>query len=326
MKNDKDTETCGTDETVARKNVNANVSNNARLGDEGARVTANVNFKYKDTVFRMLFSDKANLLSLYNAMNKTRCDNLDELRVVTLENAIYMEVKNDIAFLLGDCLHLYEHQSTRNPNLPLRFLQYIAAEYQKLIETEKKNLYSRSLIKLPAPKFVVFYNGTEDTKDHETMRLSSAFARAEENANNEKSKLELEVDVYNINAGRNKAILNACETLKNYAEFVRRIRENQKTMSFESAVKKAVDDCIRDGILEDFLRANRSEVLGMSIFEFDREEYLNMVRTEEYEEGKAEGAYDKAVATAKNFIAMGVLTIEQIAQGTGLSVEEVAAL
>ena len=128
--------------------------------------------------------------------------------------------------------------------------------------------------------------------------------------------------MYNINAGRNKAILNACETLKNYAEFVRRIRENQKTMSFESAVKKAVDDCIRDGILEDFLRANRSEVLGMSIFEFDREEYLNMVRTEEYEEG----AYDKAVATAKNFIAMGVLTIEQIAQGTGLSVEEVAAL
>ena len=248
----------------------------------------NTNFRYKDTVFRMLFSDKVNLLSLYNAISPKRCDNIEELRVVTLANAIYMGVKNDIAFLIGDDIHLYEHQSTKNPNMPLRFLEYITAEYQRL--SDKKSLYSSNLINLPAPNFVVMYNGTEDVADHETMKLSSAFMRSSEDMSSKtKSKLELEVDVYNINAGHNEGILNACDTLKGYAEFVRRTRENQKTMPFEQAVSKAVDECIKGGILEEFFRANRSEVIGMSIFEFDREEHEKIIRAEEYAEGEARG-------------------------------------
>ena len=293
-------------------------------------MTGNVNVNYKDTVFRMLFSDKARLLSLYNALSPKRCDNIDDLVVVTLADAIYMEVKNDIAFLVGTDIHMWEHQSTINPNMPLRFLQYIATEYQRL--TDKRSLYSRKLLKLPAPHFVVFSGGTEDTADHEVMKLSDAFEGEGDAAEGEDKQLTLElvVDMYNINSGHNGAIQEACQVLKGYSEFVKRTREYQRTMSFEEAVNKAVDGCIRDGILADFLRDSKSEVVGVSIFEFDRDEYEKIILAEEREEsearGEARGEYNKAVSTARNFLAMGVLSVEQIAQGTGLSVEEVAAL
>ena len=279
-----------------------------------------INFKYKDTVFRLLFSDKDRLLSLYNALSPKHCDSVDDLTVVTLEDAIYMEVKNDIAFLVGTDIHLYEHQSTINPNMSLRFLQYIAAEYQRL--TNKRSIYSRKIVKLPTPHFVVFYNGTEISPDHSVLKLSDAFegqgSADAQNGENKQPALELLVDVYNINAGCNSALQEACETLKGYAEFVRRTRDNQKVMPFARAINKAVDDCIHDGILADFLKDSKAEVVGVSIFEFDREEYDDMVREE--------GAYDTKIATARNFLAMGVLSVEQIAQGTGLTPEEVAAL
>ena len=222
-----------------------------------------VNFKYKDTVFRLLFSDKERLLSLYNALSTKRCDNIDDLTVVTLADAIYMEVKNDIAFLVGTDIHLWEHQSTINPNMPLRFLEYIATEYQQLIKTNKKNLYSRTLIKLPCPQFVVFYNGTEDTADHEVMKLSDAFEGSEKNGRT--GKLELVVDVYNINSGRNSAIQDACVTLKSYSEFVRRIRENQKTMPLAQAVNKAVAIRKMGASLPRLTQVNRGKLVSIRV-------------------------------------------------------------
>ena len=131
--------------------------------------------------------------------------------------------------------------------------------------------YSCKLVRLPTPHFVVFYNGTEDTTDHEVMKLSEAFEGSAESGGS--IKLELVVDVYNINVGHNGALLDACAALKGYAELVKRTRENQQTMPFSQAVNKAVDDCIHDGILADFLRDSKSEVVGVSIFEFDREEW-----------------------------------------------------
>ena len=292
------------------------------LGLKGSAMADEVNYRYKDTVFRLLFSDKARLLSLYNALNKTNYTNPDELEVVTLSQAIYMEVKNDIAFLLYDEIHLYEHQSTRNPNMPLRFLQYITSEYQRIIDANKKNLYAKTLIELPFPEFVVFYNGKEEAADHEVLKLSTAFKRPKDMTGDKPLKLELVVDVYNVNAGFNKEIQQTCEALEGYSEFVRRARENRKSMTPDQAVNKAVNDCIKDGILADFLRTNKSEVIGMSIFEFDRDEYDDMVRAE----SEAKGEYNTKVATARNFLAMGLLSVEQIAQGTGLTVEEVASL
>lgn len=157
------------------------------------------------------------------------------------------------------------------------------------------------------------------------LKLSDAFQ-----VKTEDIALELVVDVYNINAGHNCTVQATCEALKGYAEFVSRVRKNQKVMPLSQAVNKAVNDCIKVGILEDFLRNNKAEVIGMSIFEFDREEHERIIRTEEYEEGEAvgetKGEYNKAVATAKNLLAMKILSVEQIAQATELPIAEVAAL
>ena len=135
--------------------------------------TPTANQNYKDTVFRMLFSDRKNLLSLYNAVNQSDYNNPDDLEIVTLENAIYMGMKNDLAFIMDTNLYLYEHQSTYNPNMPLRDLFYICSEYQKLVD--KKSLFSSTLQKIPAPNFIEFYNGSTVISDCTELRLSSAF-------------------------------------------------------------------------------------------------------------------------------------------------------
>lgn len=114
---------------------------------------------HKDTVFRMLFREKDKLLELYNALNGTDYENPEKLEVYTLENAIYLGVKNDVSFLLDSELNLYEQQASYNPNMPLRDLIYISRELEKYIKD--KSLYTSSLVKIPVPRFVVFYNGTD---------------------------------------------------------------------------------------------------------------------------------------------------------------------
>ena len=154
------------------------------------------NRKYKDTIFRMLFSDKKNLLSLYNALNGKNYSDCDKLEIVTLENAIYMSMKNDLAFILDLDLFLWEHQSTYNPNIPLRDLMYIAKEYEKYIKEKGISLYSSRQKKIPAPQFIVFYNGNRKIGDRMEHRLSDAY----ETVRGEPA-LELKVLVININEG-----------------------------------------------------------------------------------------------------------------------------
>ena len=181
------------------------------------------NRKYKDTVFRMLFSDRANLLSLYNAINKTAYEDSEELEIVTLKNAIYMGMKNDLAFIIDMNLFLYEHQSTYNPNIPLRDLFYISAEYQKLVD--RKSLYSSSLQKIPAPFFIVFYNGTENQEEYWESSLSESY----ENLTGE-PRLELKVITLNINEGHNKELMEQCQTLREYAQYVAKVRKYIREM------------------------------------------------------------------------------------------------
>ena len=252
---------------------------------------ATANRNYKDTVFRMLFSDRQNLLSLYNAVSGSHYDDPEMLEIVTLENAIYMGMKNDLAFIIGTDLFLYEHQSTYNPNMPLRDLFYISSEYQKLVD--HKSLYSSTLLKIPAPQFIVFYNGTEKKKDHWLNHLSESF----ENLSGE-PKLELEVLTININEGLNKELMEQCQTLREYAQYVHCVRKYAKELDLNEAVKLAVDECIRNDILSEFLRANKSEVISMSIFEYDKEEEERKLRKAEYEAGVADG-FNDGINTAK---------------------------
>ena len=241
-----------------------------------------VNRNYKDTVFRMLFSDRKNLLSLYNAVNQKHYTDPEDLEIVTLENAIYMEMKNDLAFIIDTNLYLYEHQSTYNPNMPLRDLFYISNEYQKLLD--KKSLYSSSLQKIPAPNFIELYNGTDTLSDFSEHRLSSAF----ENLSGE-PKLELIVTVLNINEGHNALLMEHCQTLKEYSQYVAKVRKYAAGMPLDQAVEYAVDECIKENILADFLRKNRAEVISMSIFEYDKEEEEKKLRKAEFEAGREAG-------------------------------------
>ena len=260
--------------------------------------TPKANRNYKDTVFRMLFSDRKNLLSLYNAVNQRDYKNPEDLEIVTLENAIYMGMKNDLAFIV-----------------------------------DKKSLFSSTLQKIPAPNFIEFYNGSTVIADCTELRLSSAF----EHLSGE-PKLELVVTVLNVNEGHNADLMQHCSMLKEYSQYVARVRHYASDMPLNEAVKHAVDECIREGILAEFLTWNRNEVISMSIFEYDKELEEKKLRKAEYEYGFSEGEksgiakgeklgfHQAAIETAKRMLALQEFSAETIATVSGLSLEEIKEL
>ena len=238
---------------------------------------------YKDTIFRMLYHNKENLLSLYNAVNGREYTDPEKLQVVTLENAIYMGMKNDLAFIMDMNLYLYEHQSTYNPNIPLRNLFYIADEYQRLVV--RKSLYSTVIQKIPTPRFLVFYNGTKEVEDRSEFRLSSAYENPTENPD-----LELRVTILNVNDGHSSDLMEHCRTLKEYAQYVTKIRKytSLSELSLEDSVKRSVNECIEEGILSEFLLKNKAEVIKISIYEYDKEFEEKKLRKAEFEYGQHE--------------------------------------
>ena len=248
-----------------------------------------VNRNYKDTVFRMLFQDRENLLSLYNAVNGTAYEDVDGLVITTLQDAVYMNYKNDVSFVFDFTLSIYEHQSTVNQNMPLRDLIYVSKVLQG--QMKDQDIYSSRQIKLPTPKFVVFYNGTAEQPEKQILRLSDAYEKQLEEV-----ELELTVTVYNINYGHNQKLLEACQILKEYAQYVAVVREYTKEMLLAEAVESAVDSCIRQGILADFLRKNRAEAIEMSIFEYDEEKHLKSEREIWITEGKQLGIASEIVS------------------------------
>ena len=233
---------------------------------------------HKDTLFRMLFKDKGNLLSLYNALNKTAYTDKNQLEITTLENALFMNYKNDVSFVFDFELMLYEHQSTLNPNMPFRDLIYVTRILQGRIA--EKTMYGSTPIKLPAPRFVVFYNGTANCPDLETLKLSSLYEKEQEHPD-----LELIVTVYNINYGKNRDIMECCRVLKDYARFVEQVRKFRKTIPVSEAVEAAVAYCIEHDILRSFLMKNRAEVIDVCIFEYNEELHLKTIKEEGVEEG-----------------------------------------
>ena len=101
--------------------------------------------------------------------------------------------------------------------------------------------------------------------------------------------MELKVLVININEGYNQKLMESCQILKEYAQYVSKVRTYKKTLSLNEAVEKAVEECIREGILREFLLANKAEVVAMSIFEYDRELEEEILRKEEFEAGRELG-------------------------------------
>ena len=285
---------------------------------------------YRDTLFRMLYRNKKRLLSLFNAVNGTHYDNPDDLTITTLEGVLYLGMKNDVSCIIDMMMQLYEHQSTVNPNMPLRNLFYVSDLLQKYIYEEGLDIYSRKQIKIPTPKFVVFYNGDEEQPERKEIRLSKAFS-----ANTGETNMELVVLQININKGQNEELKAACKTLQEYAEFTERAREHRKEMELEDAIRTTIDECIRDGILKDFLLKNKAEVYHMCLYEFDVELHERVLREEEREEGRIEGIREgrlegqrEARIFAKQVFKafMSGKTPETIAEELNVSVEEVKNL
>ena len=244
-----------------------------------------VKFDYKSRIFIMLFSNKERLLKLYNAMSRKNYTDPELLTINTLENAIYMSMQNDLSFLIDLRLSLYEHQSTYNPNMPLRFLLYLSDLYSKL--TKNMNLYGSKKLEIPPPRFVVFYNGREKRPDYEEFRLSDLYTIHDETVS-----LELIVEVFNINKGHNTELVETCRDLQDYVEYTHRVRTYAEELPIEEAVEKAINECIQEGILKDFLEINRAEAMKVSIYEYNEQEHMRMEREDAFEDGRKAGLED----------------------------------
>lgn len=246
----------------------------------------NVAVKFKDNVFCMIYRDKKNLLELYNALNNSNYEDVDALEVTTLNGGSYMKYKNDASFLLSMNLYMFEQQSSKNPNMPLRFLHYLSDVYREMYSNDL--LHRRSMIKLPVPHFITFYNGREKWIDNEEIiRLSDMF---ENYVNN--PQIELKVRVINING--DAAILDRCKSLRDYMTFVEKVRYKTdfENIDIRTAVMTAMDECMKDDILVDFFEEHRAEVIEVSIYDYDEEE-VRMVVARDMAEEMAEELAEK---------------------------------
>jgi predicted transposase/invertase (TIGR01784 family) len=275
---------------------------------------SDVNREYKDSVFTLLLNNAKVIAEVYGAISGINYGADVKIKIATLKKALAGGMLNDVAFVLNDRLVvLIEHQSTINENMPLRMLLYIAETYDRLSKDE--DLYSKKMFSIPCPEFIVLYNGIEDMPDKQILRLSDMFKDADGAGN--PANLELVVTVYNINKGRNPEMARRSPTLDGYETFIDKVRENEKTMSFEDAIKKAVVDCINQNVLKEFLENHKREVIGMLLHEWDWGKAVEVAKREAVE--------DKQIEIARNLRTKG-MGVDDVADATGLTVDDILRL
>ena len=284
------------------------------------------NRRYKDSVFVDLFSSdrtaKDNFLALYNALYNTNYQSTDILKNMRLKQTMYMSFANDVSYLVDNkIIVLAEHQSTVNPNMPLRCLEYVTRLYEHI--QNPRDRYSRALKKIPVPVFYVFYNGRENIPAQKILRLSDSFIKQPETPT-----LELVVKLININYDKDSRIVKRCEPLGQYSLFVDAVRRHiavDKEHGFENAIK----ECIKNDILKEYLQRKSREVINMLIAEYDYDTDIAVQREESLmlgiQQGEARGSRQKALETAKTMLTMGY-PLNDICKISGLSQAEVEAL
>ena len=249
-----------------------------------------INTEYKDRLFKFIFGHPDNkqwTLELYNAVNGTDYKDTDELQFNTIGEALYLKMKNDISFIIYFEMNLWEHQSTYNPNMPMRFLRYAARLYEKFIATTDYYEYSSTLQAIPTPKCVCFYNGTKEQPEKQVLSLSDAYEGD--------GDIEVKVTMLNINYGMNKKLMEACKPLQEYAWIVDAVRKHQKEkMDLEAAVDASVDEMPEDFVIREFIIANRAEVKTMLLTEYNEEKVMEKERQEGHKEGQKEMKKDMA--------------------------------
>jgi hypothetical protein len=243
------------------------------------------NREYKSDVFSMLMEDKRNALQVYNAVNGSDYDDPEVVEICTLDRGISLTIRNDVAFVVDANLSVYEHQSTVCPNMPLRSLIYVTEILKTM--TRSDNIFSKRLLKIPTPKFAVFYNGTQEEPEQYEMKLSDAYEHP-----TDKPELELICRVYNINKGKNRELLEKCPILKEYMVFVEYVRQYNKETGYEDlgkAINEAINRCVEEGVLKDFLIRRRAEVVKMTQLDYTFERQIMLEKKYSREEGIDEG-------------------------------------
>ena len=280
---------------------------------------ATINREYKDRLFSFLFGSEENkqwTLSLYNAVNKSDYSDPEAVQIKTIREVLYLGMHNDVSFQISDEMNLYEQQSTYNPNMPLRQLQYAGNLFERYITEHKFNKYGKTLLKLPAPRLITLYNGTDEEPDEKILKLSDSFPEGSV------SDIEASVRMININYGRNKELMNACKPLAEYSWLISKIRDNKKQMEIEDAVDKAIEEMPEDFIIKSFLQVHRSEVNGMLLTEYNEAEQMELFREEGREEGRKEGVNSTLVSLVKD----GILSMKDAASRADMSEEAFKSL
>ena len=261
-----------------------------------------VSREYKDRLFNFIFGreeNKAWTLNLYNAVNGTSYSDTELISINTIREVLYLGMHNDVSFLIAGEINLYEQQSSYNPNMPLRLLQYLGNLFEKYITERDLNKYGSTLISLPVPKLVVFYNGEKDQPDETVLRLSDAFPKGTE------ADVEVVVRMINVNQGRSPQLMESCQPLKEYAWLMQMIRENikvnqdngvDKELTVMKAVDQAIEEMPKDYLLKPFLDAHRAEVQGMLLTEYNEAEAMKLFEMDGVRKGRIDQKADDARA------------------------------
>ena len=279
--------------------------------------------QYKDRLFNFIFGSEENkawTLSLYNAINGSNYTDPDAIEIATIKEIMYLGMRNDVAFFITEEMNLFEHQATYNPNMPLRLMQYAGNLYEKYITERKLNKYGKTLVKLPAPKLVVFYNGTDEQEDETILKLSDSFPEGAD------FDIEVKVRMLNVNYGRNRKLLEACKPLGEYAWIVQEVRKNKEQEDIDSAIDRAIADMPDDFVIKPFLVAHRAEVKGMLLTEYNEAETMELFkeegRVEGRKEGRAEGETHGILKTLASLVRDGILSVMDAASRAGLTERE----
>ena len=270
---------------------------------------------YKDRLFKFIFGNPENkqwTLSLYNAINGTSYTNPEDIQFNTIGDAVYMRMKNDISFIVAFEMDLWEHQSSFNPNMPMRFFIYAGRLYEKYIAASDYYQYSSSLQPVPRPVCLCFYNGTKEQPESQVLRLSDAYEG--------EGDIEVKVTMLNINYGKNKQLMDACEPLKEYAWLVDAVRRHQsEKMDLDAAVDAALDEMPDVFVIKPFILENKAEVKSMFLTEYNEEKVMEKER----QEGRQEGAMEEREKVASTMLKEGGMSASFISRMTQLSEEAV---
>ena len=279
-----------------------------------------VNRKYKDRLFCLLFGNeeyKDNILSLYNALCNTSYTNPDDIQIYTIDDVIYIKMKNDVSILLDSFLYLWEQQSTFNPNMPIRGFMYFGKMYDRYVTENHFNIYGKTLIKLPTPRYTVLYNGVDEQPDFMRLKLSDSFIHPDASGD-----FEWTADMINLNNGKNDELLNNCQPLKEYMTLINEIRRNCEIMEFEDAVDAAVTYCIEHNVLKIFLIKHRAEVKDVCITEYNEKSFVDGIRAEGREEGRTIGREEGRLSEIFDSVQSEDYSVERGAQKANMSVSE----